>query len=585
MIKVSIIIAAYNVEKYINRCLESLINQTLKETEIICINDGSTDRTLAILEDYAKKDSRIIVLSQENAKQGAARNRGIDIAQGEFITFVDADDWVDLDFCEKLYNAAQKYGVNIAASSTTRDYKHVVKNHLKLTDECVYKGVNSIVQALEYNLITHSKLYRFEPIKDLRFEENVLYEDAPYTIKAFDKCESLVTVPDTTYHYYSNPTSTMKQKLDVKKENDKISTAIQLIRYAQEHNIKLSLKYSLVYKDDHFWWAVKHYYTKKEFYLCGIKIFTKNVKYDNVKNFVIFNTACFGDVLLCNSLVQNIKNIFPESRVIFVCDKNWEDVAKYQEGVDEVIIYDKKGAHRGFFGFIKFIKDFKYKNIYASFITYKNERNYAAAKLIGSRFVFMHNPTKGKTSMQEQHNKLLEPLTHKRIVDYPIKYNLPDNVVNPLNELNFSNKYIALCCTTKQKVKDIPLEVAAELISKINRETDCKVVIVGNGEKPKEHAERLKDLGCDFVDLVNKTTLLELGKVLKDSECLISADTGTMHFGYSLGVKTLCLFFEQGTNHLWAPKEDVYKHTILLNDDLSINNIFENLIKLRGQDE
>ena len=195
MIKVSIVVAAYNVEKYLKRCLNSLINQTLEDIEIICINDGSSDRTLEILNDYANNDSRITVLSQENAKQGTARNKGIEIAKGEFITYVDADDWIELNYCELLYNAAQKYGVNIAASSTTRDYDHKVKNHLKLKEERVYNDVNSIVKALEYNFITHSKLYRLAPIKDLRFEENVLYEDGAYTIKAFDIEKTLVTVP------------------------------------------------------------------------------------------------------------------------------------------------------------------------------------------------------------------------------------------------------------------------------------------------------------------------------------------------------------------------------------------------------
>lgn len=574
---ISVIIPVYNCEQYLPRCLDSIINQTHKNLEIICINDGSTDNSLKILKEYSKKDSRIILISQENNKQGAARNKGLDIAKGEFITFVDADDWLDLNYCELLYNAAQRYDVNIAAASTTRDYKNKVKNHLKLKEENVYKDVNSIVKALEYNFITHSKLYRFEPIKNLRFEENVLYEDGAYTIKAFDIEKSLVTVPDARYHYFSNPTSTIKQKKDVKKENDKISTSLQLIRYAKENNIKINSKNTLVYKDDHFWWAVKHYYDKKEVYLCGIKISTKNIPFNNIKNFVIFNTAYFGDVLLCNSLVQNIKNVFPESRIIFVCDKNWKDVVKYQEGVDEVITYDKKGKNKGIYGLIKFIKDFKYKNIYASFITYKNERNYTIAKLLKSKFIFMNSLTKENYSVQNKHSMLLEPLTHKKIINCPIKYNLPDDIINPLSKMDINNKYIALCCTTKNSIKDMPINIAAEIINKINNESPYKVVLVGNDEKAKQLANDLNDLNCDFINLVKKTSLLELGKVLKDSEGLISVDTGTMHFGYSLGVKTLCLFFEKGTTHLWAPEKKIYNHTYVLSYDEIINNLSNNI--------
>lgn len=578
MIKVSIVVAAYNVEKYIERCLDSLIDQTLKDIEIICVNDGSTDNTLEILNSYAKKDSRITVLSQENAKQGAARNRGIDIAKGEFITYVDADDWIELDYCELLYNAAQKYNVNIAASSTTRDYKHKVKNHLKLKEEKVYNGINSIVQALENNFITCSKLYRFEPIKNLRFEENVLYEDGAYTIKAFDIENSLVTVPTARYHYYSNPTSTMKQKLDVKKENDKISTSLQLIRYAKEHNINISPKNTLVYKDDRFWWAVKHYYDKKEFYLCGIKISTKNVPFDNVKNFVIFNTACFGDVLLCNSLVQNIKNAFPESRVIFVCDKNWENVAKYQEGVDEVIIYDKKGEHKGLFGMLKFVKNFKYKKPYASLITYKNERNFFVAKLLKSRYVTMCNSSKKQEYIPYRHSSLLQKFTHKKILNYPIKYNLPNTIKNPLS----NEKYIALCCITKNSPKDMPINIAIELINKINSETDCKVVLTGNGDLSLNYAKELEASGVEFINLVNKTTILELGAVLKGSVGLISCDTGTMHFGYSLSVPTVCVFYLKENISMWAPTEKLYNVKVLDNNQ-TVENIYEQLEALNAK--
>ena len=584
MPKVSVIVPVYNTEKYLDKCLRSLINQTLTDIEIICINDGSTDKSYEILKTWASADKRIKLLNQENSKQGAARNRGLDIAQGEFVTFVDSDDWVELDFCELLYNAAQKYNVNIAASSTTRDYKHKIKNHLKLKEEKVFNDINAIVKALEYNFITHSKLYRFEPIKDLRFEENVLYEDGAYTIKAFDIEKSLVTVPAAGYHYYSNPTSTMKQKLDIKKENDKISTSLQLIRYAKEHNIHLSEKNSLVYKDDHFWWSIKHYYTKKEFYLCGIKVCTKNVKYDDVKNFLVFNTACFGDVLLCNSLCQNIKAAFPNSKVVFITDKNWADVAKYQKDVDEVIVYDKRGIHKGFAGMLKFLREFPYKKPFASFITYKNERNYTIAKLLKSRFVIPPNKKYKDNNVLERHSLLIESLTNKPIINYPIKYNLPNGIINPLQTIIPNEKYIALCCISKNPPKDMPLEMAIDLIETINSKTNYRVVLTGAGEKSIKYAEDLTNAGVNFINLVNKTTLLELGAVLKDSIGLISVDTGTMHYGYSLGVKTLCLFFERGKSYIWGPI-DVYNNTTVLDKNFDVREIINTFANLRSINE
>lgn len=100
MAKISIIVPVYNTEKFLEKCLNSLINQTLKDIEIICINDGSTDKSLQILEKFANKDKRIQIINQTNSGLSVARNIGIKKAKGEYIGFVDSDDWVDLNFFE-----------------------------------------------------------------------------------------------------------------------------------------------------------------------------------------------------------------------------------------------------------------------------------------------------------------------------------------------------------------------------------------------------------------------------------------------------------------------------------------------------
>ena len=103
-VKISIIVPVFNVEKYLSECLNSLINQTLKDIEIICVDDGSTDSSPSILEEFRNKDERIKVIRQENSGVSVARNNGLAIAQGEYVGFVDSDDWVDADFFEKLYS-------------------------------------------------------------------------------------------------------------------------------------------------------------------------------------------------------------------------------------------------------------------------------------------------------------------------------------------------------------------------------------------------------------------------------------------------------------------------------------------------
>lgn len=122
--KVSIIIPVYNAEKYIEKCLNSCINQTIKDIEIILVNDGSVDNTSEILKRYNEKDERIIVINQENAGQGIARNRGLDIAKGEYIYFVDSDDFLEKNLCEETYNCAIKND----ADAVLFNYKHYDKN-------------------------------------------------------------------------------------------------------------------------------------------------------------------------------------------------------------------------------------------------------------------------------------------------------------------------------------------------------------------------------------------------------------------------------------------------------------------------
>ena len=107
-LKVSVVIPIWNTEKYLRKCLASVVNQTYKNLEIICINDGSPDNSLAILEEYAKKDSRIIIINQGNAGVSTARNRGLDIATGEYISFVDPDDWIESNTYESTVNLFEK---------------------------------------------------------------------------------------------------------------------------------------------------------------------------------------------------------------------------------------------------------------------------------------------------------------------------------------------------------------------------------------------------------------------------------------------------------------------------------------------
>ena len=112
-IKISAILAVFNEEKFIIKAIESLINQTIREIEIIIVNDGSSDNSLNIINDYCKKDSRITIINQENMGLGASRNNAMKIAKGEYIAFLDGDDWFKLDALEIAYNEASKKNTDI----------------------------------------------------------------------------------------------------------------------------------------------------------------------------------------------------------------------------------------------------------------------------------------------------------------------------------------------------------------------------------------------------------------------------------------------------------------------------------------
>ena len=105
---ISVIIPVYNSEKYLRKCLDSVINQTLKDLEIICVNDGSTDQSLEILNEYINVDNRITVINQDNLGAGAARNKGLEVAKGEYIHFLDADDWLEPNAYELVYHHVKK---------------------------------------------------------------------------------------------------------------------------------------------------------------------------------------------------------------------------------------------------------------------------------------------------------------------------------------------------------------------------------------------------------------------------------------------------------------------------------------------
>ena len=275
MSKVSIIIPVYNVEKYLARCLETLINQTFTDIEIICIDDGSTDNSVKILDNYAAKESRIKVIHQANCGPSVARNRGMKIASGKYISFVDSDDWIDLNFIEKLYNAAEKNNADIAAASIIRKRQNSEKFRIHYTAEIKVETLQEKIALCDVPKCCYiwNKLYKKTLINDSFFKEGVYFEDVLWLPEVLKKSEKTITVPNINYYYWANPKSIVKQKQSPKKIADRAESKRYIIRFFEENNLPLSKKDRVI--------------TPQIKYLGNIPVL-KVKKYENWETFYLF---------------------------------------------------------------------------------------------------------------------------------------------------------------------------------------------------------------------------------------------------------------------------------------------------------
>ena len=186
--RVSVIVPVYNGEKYIERCLYYLISQTIKDIEIIIVNDGSTDNTMNIVEKIAKKDGRIKILEQENKLQGSARNKGLSIAKGEYIGFCDADDYIDYEYYEKLYKTAKKYDADIALAENVRVSNTKYKPRLNIKQELVFVDILDKFNACNQkkNECPTNKIYRTSYLleNNILFPEGVYCEDKLFSVQS-----------------------------------------------------------------------------------------------------------------------------------------------------------------------------------------------------------------------------------------------------------------------------------------------------------------------------------------------------------------------------------------------------------------
>lgn len=194
---ISVIVPVYNVEKYVGKCLDSIINQSYKNLEIIVINDGSKDNSLKIIKEYEKKDNRIIVIDRDNGGLSEARNSGINIANGNYYMFIDSDDFVDEKMIEILYNNLKEYDKKISICNRYYYYENGVKK-LRFQNDNLIKNLGKkdslidLINCYDFDMSAWAKLYKSELFKQIRFPVGKLSEDYYIMYQLFDLSNGVV---------------------------------------------------------------------------------------------------------------------------------------------------------------------------------------------------------------------------------------------------------------------------------------------------------------------------------------------------------------------------------------------------------
>ena len=227
-VKVSVVVPVYNAEKFLRRGLDSLRKQTLKDIEIICVNDGSTDGSAAILAEYAAHDKRIKVITQENRYIGAARNRGIEAARGEYVGFMDQDDWVSLNYFEDLYNAAKKYNTDVAIAEQVyaireKNTKLPLNHLLGKTAEAFDTVGAGLYRPRRY---IWEKIYRRDFLNrhQIRFPTlRALYEDYNFMVQVLLYAKKIAVAYSGVYYYFMDNVSTSRYAVRINWKGEEIS--------------------------------------------------------------------------------------------------------------------------------------------------------------------------------------------------------------------------------------------------------------------------------------------------------------------------------------------------------------------------
>lgn len=229
---ISVVIPIYNVEKYLPRCLDSLLAQTYSFFEVLLIDDGSTDGSYKVAEEYCAKDGRLKLFHQENSGQGAARNLGIANANGEYLAFVDSDDWVNSKYLETLLGCAQANDADIVMCGVERVWENGTRriNPISNNKEYIIEDKDNFLKKASF--VIWDKLFKKELFYNLEFPKGIKFEDFALTPQVLCRADVIVGIPDVLYYYFWRSDSTTNKV----KVNRDILTAYQILKNSEFAN-------------------------------------------------------------------------------------------------------------------------------------------------------------------------------------------------------------------------------------------------------------------------------------------------------------------------------------------------------------
>ena len=285
---ISVVVPIYKVEQYLKACVDSIVNQTYSNLEIILVDDGSPDKCPEMCDEYAKRDNRIKVIHQENGGLSAARNSGINAAQGEFLTFIDSDDFVAENYVEVLYNGLLKFDADISIATFCTFSK---EDELKIScrvlpfeeiarEEC-FRRYGALKAELSMSFISAcNKLYKNYLFASVRFPVGKLYEDAFTTYKPLDEAKKIVFTPTQLYFYRLNPQSILGQSF-----REKHLEMVEAFRCGMDYffqkgeyaNAEMFLP-PLLMREIYCWWGVMYVLENKKLAKDVLKDFRMNCR-------------------------------------------------------------------------------------------------------------------------------------------------------------------------------------------------------------------------------------------------------------------------------------------------------------------